>query len=764
MSSMAFASLNEGWEFVRGGTSLENLPGVLAPWAPVTLPHDWSIHPPEGLASPFSRELSDGGPASGYAIGGVGWYRRSLSVSEAGVYEFDFDGIYFQAEFWIDGVKAGASTSGYMPYSFRAELSEGDHEISIRVRNPGHNSRWYSGSGIYRPAAWRRLPSTVRLAWHGVYPCVVSASAERAVVEARIEVEALQGAARAVVEVASPDGKVVARAEASVALGANVIPLAVENPILWHLAGMGDQPIYRLKVSVADEASSWDEEVAFGIRSVEVSAEKGLFINGERALLKGGCLHHDHGILGAAAHPGAEERRLRLLLSTGYNAIRCAHNPPSSAFLDLCDELGVAVIDEAFDEWERPKNTEGYGFSFREWSGPDLERMVRRDRRHPSVLFWSIGNEIPGCFTRPDIAERLRQETLALDETRLITAGVCSAWWPDQGWVDWPTSSDVAFESLDVAGINYLIPQVETDHARNPQRVMMHTETYPLSTKDAWKQATELPYVIGDFVWTCFDYLGESGIGLAYPSPDEPRRGNFPLHMAMCGDFEITGVRKPQSFGKEALWKEGVLDLASGPSPEARGWERQTEIFHQWWNWNLVENHWTWPGWEGKIVQVDIYSSCHLVELFVNGTSVGTWNTSSLDNRWTTVEIPYEPGELKAVGRFGDQEVVSRLVTTGAPSRLSARLEGTFGGIHFVEVSLVDKAGAVVLVEDHPVTLSLSEGLSLLAFGNGSPIDVSSVTDLDHRTHKGRALAVLAGTGVVKVGSVGLEGAALEIG
>jgi beta-galactosidase len=389
--------------------------------------------------------------------------------------------------------------------------------------------------------------------------------------------------------------------------------------------------------------------------------------------------------------------------------------------------------------------------------------MVRRDRNHPSVFFWSIGNEIPGCFTRPDIASRLRQKTLALDETRMITAGICSSWWPEEGWVDWPTSSDVAFESLDVGGINYLIPHVEDDHARNPQRVMMHTETFPLSTKDAWKQVTELPYVIGDFVWTCFDYLGESGIGMAHSAPDQPRRGNYPLHVAVCGDFDLAGFAQPQAQAKEALWKEGFLSLAAGPSPEARGWPRQTETFHHNWNWNLVETHWNWPGWEGKIVQVDIYSSCESVELFVNGTSVGSWDTSTLENRWTTVEIPYQPGELKAVGRFRGEEVVSRLVTTGAPVRVSARLEGTFGGLHFVEAVMVDHSGAVVQVEDKALTLTVGDGLKVLAFGNGSPVDIDSVTDLHHRTHKGRALAVLSGVGSLALDCEGLAGASLEI-
>ena len=301
----------------------------------------------------------------------------------------------------------------------------------------------------------------------------------------------------------------------------------------------------------------------FGIRKIEVDAERGFRVNGQMLKLKGGCVHHDNGPLGAAAIDRAEERRIELLKANGFNAIRTSHNPPSPAFLDACDRLGMLVVDEAFDCWEQAKNPQDYHLRFKEWSDSDIAAMVRRDRNHPSVVIWSIGNEIPEQFRTNaiPIQKRLREAVLAHDSTRPVTQAICNDW--GQVTRNWDKLSDPAFLHLDIGGYNYLPQKYESDHARHPERVIMGTESYPKDFFEYWSLVEKHPYVIGDFVWTALDYLGESGIGHSVLSSDkDPFFMSWPWFNAWCGDLDICGFKKPQSFYRDVVWRRSPIEMA----------------------------------------------------------------------------------------------------------------------------------------------------------------------------------------------------------
>lgn len=700
----------------------------------VNLPHDWSIEEFAPMTCPFSETLSEGGAATGYSIGGLGAYQRTLEIAEDGLYEIVFEGVYNQATVSLDGQEVATNNYGYVPITIRKELSAGEHVLKVRVRNAGANSRWYSGSGIYR-SVWMRKLTDVRLATYGLFVTTPSVSPSVATVNVQLEAET-EGAVAVVL--LNPDGSVLEQRSTTLSVGLNGLEFTVKNPALWFPWDLGDQPLY--KAVVSDSNGVVIEETVFGIRKIELDAEQGLRFNGKRTRLKGGCVHHDHGVIGSVVFADAETRRITKLKEAGYNAIRTSHNPPSVEFLEACDRLGFVVMDEVFDEWEREKNTESYYRYFAAHSDQDLTTTVRRDRNHPCVAFWSIGNEIPGTFSRPDIAKRLRETTLASDPTRLVTAGVCSPWWKEEGWVDWPTSSDIAFEHLDVAGINYLWKQVESDHARNPQRTMMHTETFPLDSYETWSQVQNTTYVVGDFVWTCWDYIGESGIGCAFLCEGEMKSDLFPWHVAVCGDFDLIGTRKPQSYFREAVWQPGKIAMATTPSLESRGLTANN-FWHKAWGWSAAELHWNWEGHEGEPITVEVYASCESVELFLNGKSVGMANT---EKHRASFEVPYARGELKVIGSNGAEFV---LRTAGKPISLASQVKTYGSSLVYVEFELQDAQGVRVPTDDHEVQLVIHGPALLEGFGNGSPLDVNSLKDHRHSTYQGRALAVLRRTG-----------------
>jgi beta-galactosidase len=761
-------SFDSDWRFLRA-----DAPGAEVPefndstWRKLDVPHDWSIEDlpaadasaPDQSATnrvgPFDRSQSKGGASTGYVVGGTAWYRKHFKLASADAKKLvavRFDGVYMNADFWINGHLLGNHPYGYTSFEFDLTpyLNPAGREnvLAVRVRNDGKNSRWYSGSGIYRHA-WLTFTEPVHVPTWGVFVTTPEISKEKAVVKIATEVcnASLTGADVVVrARVLDAKGKTVKTTETKLQLPANETrpveqTLEVVSPKLWSL----DAPnLYSAEVEIVAASKTVDEvSTPFGIRKIEIDAEHGFRLNGEMLKLKGGCVHHDNGPLGSAAIDRAEERRVELLKANGYNAIRTSHNPPSPAFLDACDRLGMLVVDEAFDCWDRAKNPQDYHLYFKDWSDRDIASMVRRDRNHPSVVIWSIGNEIPEQFGTNATAKRLREAVLSHDATRPITQAICNDW--GQVTRNWDTLSDPAFVSLDVAGYNYLPNHYESDHVRHPERVIMGTESYPKDFFDYWALVEKHPYVIGDFTWTAMDYLGESGIGHSLTgSGRDPFFMSWPWFNAWCGDIDICGFKKPQSFYRDVVWGRSQIEMAvHAPIPEGQR-ERVSG-----WGWPDEAQSWNWPGQEGKPLQVAVYSRCNTVRLELNGKVIGEKPVSAATKLTAKFDVPYAPGELRAVGLVNGKAVANTaLKTSGAPRKLKLiadreKIRADRNDLSYVTVEIVDAAGQRVPDAEIPVRFSVTGAGELAAQGSSSPNTPASFRAPIRKTFEGRCLAIL---------------------
>jgi beta-galactosidase len=485
-------------------------------------------------------------------------------------------------------------------------------------------------------------------------------------------------------------------------------------------------------------------ETPFGIRTIEFTS-KGLFLNGENILLKGGCMHHDNGPLGAAAFDRAEERRVELMKASGFNAIRCAHNPPSPAFLDACDRLGMLVIDEAFDMWRGEKNPEDYHLYFDEWYKKDIQSMILRDRNHPSIMMWSSGNEIPerGEPEGVDLSLKLAELIHSLDPTRPVTSAVNGPG-PDK---------DPFFATLDVAGYNYSYgggngreSVLIIDHTRVPGRIMYCSESFPLLSFGAWMDVIDYPFVCGDFVWTGFDYLGEASIGWR----GYPHEGSFfPWNHAYCGDIDICGLKRPQSYYRNVLWNTGRLLSIFVKPPEPTFEENPNRMDWSKWHWQDVVDRWDWKGWEDDPLGVEVYCAHEEVELLLNGKSFGRQKTSKETQwiaRWT---VPYIPGELKAIAYSnGDQVDSWKLVTASVPARITltadrSSIEANGQDLSFIQVELLDAEGNRCATAENLVEFEISGPGILAAVGSSDPMSSESFQQPRRKAYQGRCLVII---------------------
>ncbi len=408
-------------------------------------------------------------------------------------------------------------------------------------------------------------------------------------------------------------------------------------------------------------------------------------------------MHHDNGILGAAAFDRAEERRVEILKANGFNAIRTSHNPPSPAFLDACDRLGMMVIDEAFDCWNLGKNVDDYHLYFEDWWERDLKSMLMRDRNHPSVIFWSIGNEIDGRREPKGvaIAKELRDAVKSIDPVRPVIMAVPGPY--DHNLPEWQ-ANDPAFLHLDVGGYNYQWQQYEIDHKRFPNRIMMGTESFPIEAYDSWRSADRLSYVLGDFVWTGIDYLGESAIGHSILSQTPAWwRQQYPWFNAYCGDIDLIGGKKPQSYYRDVLWGRSPLEMAvQRPLPAGRTEELAN------WGWLDELRSWTWKGYEGKPLNVRVYSSGDQVKLLLNGKEIGSKAVPESAKLIAQFDVPYAAGELRAIAFKNGQQIGSlAFKTVASPARLRLKADrqtipARRGDLAFVTVEITDAAGAPV--------------------------------------------------------------------
>ncbi len=719
---------------------------------------------------PFDPGASENAHFTGHTVGGIGWYRRHFAVNEAGKQvAVRFDGVYMNPEVWINGHLLGSHPHGYT--SFEYDLTPHlnplgqDNVLAVRVRNEGKNTRWYSGSGIYRHT-WLVLTDPVHVPTWGAFVTTPEVSKDKALV--KISTEVLNSdhadlsarsdrAASAVIirtRIRDAAGNVIGSAEGALQLPVGETrsteqAIAVRSPKLWS----PDSPtLYSAEVEIVVGGKTVDVvSTPFGIRKIEVDAERGFRLNGESIKLKGGCVHHDNGPLGSAAIDRAEERRVELLKASGFNAIRSSHYPPSPAFLDACDRLGMLVIDESFDQWNVSKehNEQDYHRFFKDWYARDLASLVRRDRNHPSVVMWSVGNEIPEQFRAGDIGKRLRETVLSHDSTRPITQAICTDW--GNVFKNWDKLSDPAFPHLDVAGYNYLPEKYEGDHARHPERVMYASESLPKDLFDYWSLVEKHPYVIGDFVWTAMDYLGESGVGHSILSDQKnPWFMPWPWFNAWCGDLDICGFKKPPSFYRDVVWQRSPIEMmVHAPIPAGL-----SETL-SWWGWPDEAQSWSWPGQEGKPLQVSVYSRCDTVRLELNGKVVGEKPVSAATKLTVHFDVPYAAGELRAFGLIGGKLVAqTTLKTTGAPTAIRLTADRTTiradrNDLSYVTVEVVDANGQRVPNADNVVRFSVSGAGELAAQGSGVPNEPASFRTPVRKVFQGRCLAILRplGTG-----------------
>lgn len=787
---MLRTSLNDGWT-VAPKQSLFAAALMPAPPLRVTLPHDALRDLPRSATSP-------NGSHSGYYPSAHVVYEKTLDVPAEWMQKkvvVAFDGVYRDAVVYFNGDFIAQQPSGYSPFSIdlTARVVAGARN-TLRVEARTHqDSRWYAGVGIYR-AVWLAVADPVHIPLDGVVVTTPHIDVDLAVVSAAVEVRndsRRQRIARLRSVVMDAAGTIVSDKSVPVTVlpGEPAIvrvPHYVREPKLWDV----DSPhLYRVESTLIDETGEvLDTDVtSFGVRSLQVDPIHGLRVNGRTLKLRGGCVHHDNGPLGAAAIPAAERRKVELLKAAGFTAIRSAHNPASRALLAACDELGMFVIDELSDVWTVGKSSYDTSLSFPEWWERDVEALVRSDRNHPSVILYSIGNEIleigrpGGAVWGRRIAEKVR----ALDPTRplmnsvnalvsIIDSRVTAS--DDSVAIDFNSilgsdgsagigasetatvRTEEAHAQADVAGINYSEARYDLDAKIFPDRVIVGSETFPGRLDKLWALVEKHPQVIGDFVWTAWDHLGESGTGRAVYA-DDPLQpvgmaSPYPWLLSQAGTIDVNGVRRPISYWRETVWRLRDEPYIAVHRPQGHG--RPLTVGR--WAWDDVLSSWAWDVEDGAPVVVDVYADADEVELLLDGASVGAapvgievaGQPRGFIARFETV---YRRGVLVAIARRDGIEIGrTKLSSLTGPPALAAsaekkRITASPDDLAFVRLTIQDAAGIVAVDATSDVTVTVSGPGELVALSSAKPDDEKPFAGATHATHEGRLLAIVRPTG-----------------
>ncbi|GEP98884.1 sugar-binding domain-containing protein [Chitinophaga cymbidii] len=777
--------VNDNWKFTL--TDVKNGEAAAlndSKWQKVDLPHDWSV---KGRLSPALASCM------GYLPGGIGWYRKTIHIPEAQkgkkVYLY-FEGVYNRSEVFVNGALAGKRPNGYISfmYDVTPQIMYGkDNIIAVRVdHSQSADSRWYTGSGIYRNV-WLVYVDPLHIAQWGVYAFPKNVSEKKAELEVEVEIENdLSSAATVTVrnELLSPEGKVVASGSGKVNVAANGknrfrSSLSVKAPHLWSIR----QPdLYQLKTTVTKDNRVVDETITrTGFRSFTFDPDKGFALNGEWMKVKGVCLHHDAGVLGAAVPRDVWKRRLQTLKDIGCNAIRTSHNPQAPDVYDLCDELGLLVLNEAFDEWEFAKRkwlegwnvgTPGHQGSFdffEEWGEKDLADMVRRDRNHVAVFAWSIGNEVDypndpyshpvldgknaSGFTQPifggykkdapnamrlgGIAKRLVNVVKQYDPSRPVTAGLAGVAMSNE--TEYPGA-------LDITGYNYTESRYAQDHATYPKRVIYGSENrHDIS---AWKAVTDNEHIFGQFLWTGIDYLGESG--------PWPSRGFY------SGLLDFGGFIKPRGYFRQSLWADHpVIYAGTYPVPGGNAGGEMEDVWSQLEARNnrrpeRAPSMDAWPVWnyrEGQLIRVVSYTNAAKARLELNGKTVG--EAKDYDEKTGIIywDIPYAGGKLEAVALDKEGKEIARYVIQSSKQPYALKIQhidkaiNKNKGLTQVVVQVVDENGVPVMISDNEITCQIAGPGELLGLEASNNRDMSDYTDNVHRAYHGRLLAYIQATG-----------------
>jgi beta-galactosidase len=782
--------MDADWKFSLADTAGADKPSFNdSKWRKLDLPHDWSIE------NEFVQNVPTGG-GGGYLPTGVGWYRKRFTLPASALKKnvwIDFDGVYQNSDVWINGHHLGHYPSGYMSffYDLTSHIKKGENIITVRVDNSLQpNTRWYSGSGIYRHV-WLNIAELMCVAQWGTYITTSSVDSSQATVSIKTRILnrnklPAEGKLRSIILDAK--GNEIAHTESAFSLGPNDISgieqsIVVPSPSLWSVESPA---MYSVRTVVFDGNKIVDEVTTpFGIREIRYDVNKGFFLNGKHVKMNGVCLHHDGGSVGAAVPLAVWERRFRVLKEMGCNAIRTSHNPMAPEFLDLCDRMGFLVQNEIFDEWKSAKVKYGYSNYFGQWSQHDLINFIYRDRNHPSVVMWSAGNEIgeqkqeKGHEILKPLIEIFHRE----DPTRPVTTG------NDNIAADNGSARVPFLQMLDIVGYNYVDRWHERrelfysiDRHDHPDWKMVGTESVSISgirgnyygggfggidssvlrpanmgsvvrAEQLWKFVSSHDYVIGDFMWTGIDYLGEA---------------RWPNKNASSGVIDLCGFPKDAYYFYQSQWTTKPM-------------------VH-------LTPHWNWAGKQGKVIQVLAYTNCDSVELFLNGRSFGikalefprqgnsgAWNrydrplvgitTGDLHLMW---DVPYEPGELKAVGRKGGRIVVEeKLVTAAEPAAIRLSVDRNViqphaDAVAHVKVEIIDDKGNVVPYANNLIQLAIEGAGRLIGFDNGNPADHTSMKSNQRKTFNGLALAIIqpgnkTGKISVRAGSPGIKEATIEI-
>jgi len=772
--------LNDNWLFSLNNTDTLGIkPEANATWQKVDLPHDWSV----------KQKLDPKNASSqGFLPGGIGWYKKTIVVPKQNNKVFIyFEGVYNRSEVFINGTSVGKRPNGYISFMYDiTPYIRFDKPNEILVKADHHrsaDSRWYTGSGIYRDA-WLVFANPVHIAQWGVYAYPTMKDGAGVLnVEVNIENGGQQQQTLSVLnELLDKQNKVVARANSELTIAAAnsgkvKTTMTVTKPELWNL---NNPALYSLRTTVLKEGKQVDANTTVtGFRKLTFDPNKGFALNDQWMKVKGVCLHHDAGVLGAAMYKEVWRRRLLNLKAVGVNAIRTSHNPQASALYELCDELGFLVMDEAFDEWEFPKRkwiegwnqgTPGhqgnYDF-FEEWGTKDLADMVRRDRNHISIFAWSIGNEVdypndpyshpvlggasetgftqkifggyrkdaPDAMLLGVIAKKLAAVVRANDLSRPVTAGLAGV----------AMSNETAYPgALDIAGYNYTEGQYNSDHKKYPQRVIFGSENR--HDFSVWKAVTENEYIFGQFLWTGIDYLGESG--------KWPSRGFY------SGLLDFGGFIKPRGFFRQSLWSDKPM-VYIGTYPLGKKGQSGDVLTQNEEHKEEAPSMDAWSSWNykaGEMIWVVCYTNVAKAKLLLNGKQIGEikkYNDKTGIIYW---DLPYQSGELKVEGldEQGDKLADYTVKTSGKPFaiKVTTSVNNPKDKVAQIGIQIVDEKGVPVTNADTNITCAIVGNGALLGLEAGDNTDMGDYTDQVQKTFQGRLIAYVkksGKTGVVKV-------------
>jgi hypothetical protein len=776
-------SFNFDWKFYNGDISRGQDPDLDdSGWRTLNLPHDWSI---EGH---FNKAYAS---STAFLPGGIGWYRKSFIIpsDEKNRKVFiSFDGIYNNSEVWINGTYLGKRPNGYIPFQYDLSpyIKPGkENLIAVKADHSKYgDSRWYTGSGIYRNVKLVFM-SPVHIKQWGVLALSKDVSFEKATLNIEVSIinESEKKSDAIVSNYLLNAGDTIKKISQVISISGSSSKIITQNmeiysPKLWDV----DNPhLYSLITVIKGDDILDSQNTPIGFRDIRFDADKGFFLNGRNLKLKGICMHHDAGTLGSAVPRQVIERRLDILKEAGCNAIRTSHNPFSSDFLELCDEKGFLVIGEAFDEWELPKRKwiegwnvgipgkDGYSVNFKDWAKTDLKDMIMRDRNHPSIIMWSIGNEIdypndpythpvlnseanpqswakydeklPNAHRLGEIAKELISVVKQYDTTRPVTAGLASVL----------MSNETGYaEALDVTGYNYQESRYAADHKKYPKRIIYGSENG--MTLEAWKAVADNDFVLGQFLWTGFDYLGEAG--------------EFPYRHSISGIIDLAGNKKPEFYFRQSLWSDKPM-VYIGTTDQLNDNNGDDLWAHK-----KVDPLWNWK--PGLKVFVNVFTNCEEAELFLNNRSLGNKKMAEFKNRTIIWEVPFEPGVLRAVARKAGKDLVSyELRTTGAPVGIIAKndvvnLKSDRQDLANVFVTVCDKTGNTVYSAENEITCEVTGPVRILGMEDSNPTNIEYYKDNKQHAFQGKLLIYLQsldkpGKAIVTLTSPGLKGTTVEI-